>query len=550
MAEIPKFDESTPIDEYPSFEETKPLHEEPSSTLNNIKDLIVGATKGSLLNKIGPALASIPTSLVTGESVPEAYDRLQAPLQQDIKTAEERSPGLSLAGELGGALVPGSQIGAAGKALTGGAKLGLLGQTALNAGEGAALGGLSAAAGDTEATPEIETGAVLGAALPFVGKGLGAIGSKLANSSVGKAFKLGTEGVNLGDVNQVATRAKEQVQKAYNPLQNVIEQIGNMRKEALKSATDAGETISMAGRLPYSEEQLSATLNNSPSGLIPDKAKILATLKPFMEEGKTLTPTEAADLNTQLNQLTPKLYGTSIYSVVKELQNNLKDEFKKIPGLATSNKLYSEFLEAGPESLLSKGLGDVDKTSYNSLSRPELSLFKRLKGTVEGLGKNDLEAVQTKQDLSSRLKAFGDENPEILAKSNFGTPEDYIAHLEQAGKESSLYNKGLKPNQLEVNLTKPIESLKTLINPTKIASQAGKGAKILADGAKSLYDATPEILKDYSNQLLNNPSTKFIGQGISDAIESGDQFKKNAAVFALLQNPTARKTLRLGESVE
>jgi hypothetical protein len=548
MADTPRYEDTAEIDEFPSFEQTIPLEESPEFA-KSIKDVEAGILKGSLLSKISPALGAIPRAMVSGESIPEAYRSLAAPLEQDIQTAEERSPVLSTIGEIGGGLLPATPVSAASKALTAGRELGTLGKMALSAGEGGAIGLESAIAGDRPIGQEIETGAILGAAMPGVALGIGKTAVKLKDiakeSSIGKAFQLGREGLDLGNITDVAKRAENKVKEIYQPLKDVMKQIYDMRQGALNKATEAGERISVAGSLPYSLDEITTALKNSPAGLLPERSKVLEAVKFFTKEGKDLTPIEASELNSTINELSPKLYNTNIYPIIKELQTNLRSQFDKIPGLERSNKLYNEFLNSTVDEVLSKGMSDISKTSYGSLSKPDATLYKKIEDLVKGVGEKELQAVGTKEKIGKKLTEFAEKEPELLEKAKFPKPEEFTKRIEQAGAEREVYKAAQRKPEIE--LTKPVKSIAGFIKPEVVASKAGK---MYQDLSKSLYDATPDALKDVSNKLSQNEATRNVAESLLNAIDGNDSIKKNAAIFTILQSPSARKLLGMEESVK
>ena len=57
---------------------------------------------------------------------------------------------------------------------------------------------------------------------------------------------------------------------------------------------------------------------------------------------------------------------------------------------------------------------------------------------------------------------------------------------------------------------------------------------------QSLYTAKPQYLQNVSSSLQQNDSTKNLGLALQNAVQSNDNNAKNAAIFAIMQNPNAR----------
>jgi hypothetical protein len=61
---------------------------------------------------------------------------------------------------------------------------------------------------------------------------------------------------------------------------------------------------------------------------------------------------------------------------------------------------------------------------------------------------------------------------------------------------------------------------------------------------QNLYKASPEDLKAISSKLQMEPALKFLGNHLANALADNNEQMKNAALFAIAQNPQARQLLK------
>ena len=82
---------------------------------------------------------------------------------------------------------------------------------------------------------------------------------------------------------------------------------------------------------------------------------------------------------------------------------------------------------------------------------------------------------------------------------------------------------------------------------SKIESRVPKVAKSavsdVADLSRQLFSLKPASLGAISKRLMENPDTERYGKALEEAYNQDNQYKKNAALFAAMQNPRAREVL-------
>lgn len=551
-------------------EVTKVQSQEPST----LQALESGALSGSFLGKISAGLGAIPRAIVTGESPTQAYQALNQPLEQELAASQQAHPIATGIGQFAGAI---PAIGATT------ALAGPIGGSAL-------YGGLSGAA--ESGTPTgAATGAVIGGALggigeavsPLISKGLEAAGEALGNTGFVKAFQLAKEGQPItGSVGKSAYAASEKsnIQDLITPFKDVMSHISGLKQQALQDATEQGAKIDVSNVLTGGLEDLTK-LGEQGSLVVNknDQKAFFNALSPFTESGQELTPLEADALNKNLRELKFKFgqEGSPLYQMVDSLQKTLRSEITdSVPGYSEANKIYSEFMNAGPDHIISNGMKDLNYKSYGHTNTPDQVLYNKLETLINKVPTSDLSATNVKDELIDKLQNFDQSHPGLLKESGFGSVEDYANKLNDTIKESKLYQDYTGQGLGNISLTKPLQTAKaigataigpgtgsrlgTLLNkagtmaksslqigasPEQIAvgATADSGQKAMDSGFKTMYQAGTEELHNYASKLLNNSSTKYIGESLTKAIVSGDTLAKNAAVFAALQSPAARKIM-------
>lgn len=595
----PKFDDTMPLPEHPKFEDTSELNA--GGLPETIQDTEAGLLRGSLLDRISAGLGAVPRALVTGESPTEAYRAISAPMEQSLTVAQQRSPIATTVGQVAGSIVPAIATTGATSALTGLEATGLAGKAALGASDVGILGGLSGASegqgrfiGGTpeeakQALEETGKGALAGAVLggageliaPVVKAGASKIGDALKNSDFAQAAKLAMEGQPIaGQAGKSAYAAseKENILDLMTPFKETMSHIGDLKNKALEDATEAGTTINVNNVLESGLPELSDIIKKG--ALVVDKGDekaVLNALTPFTQSGESLTPLEADALNKKLRELKFKLgrEGSPLYSLIDGLQGTLKKQVSEtVPGYSEANKLYTEFMNAGPDHILSQGMKDLNFKSYGSSSNPDAALYSKLEDLIyKSSSGSDLTATRVKDELLQNLKSFDAEHPGFLQESGFGSVDDYSNKLKNTIGETNLYQKYAKsPGIAGIEATKPIQAIKQLGKSTvgpgtgsmvgsaikqgagalQIAAGSANayvktGQKLLDQGFKTMYDASPEFLKGMADQLSIDKSTKYIGQSLNNAIQNKDNVAKNAAIFSILQNPAARRLLDLNQ---
>ena len=503
-------------DIHKEFDEEKDLHSEfdkeqdlskqiaPDEQLTTPQALAAGFG-GSLLGKFGSALGAVPTSLVTGQSIPEAYQSLQAPAQQAFMQARAQSPVTTAVGQgiadipaLGAATAAAGPIG--GAALFGGAQGASDTGTLSGAATGAALGGALGAGGELAGQAIKSSAQALAPKLEsFANKQ--AVKSLLPTASQFSKIKdvqaLGKFLLDQGIVSPFSS-AETQLGRAADLAQEAGPQISNINSYLDSQGIKAFNPEDVANRI---EEQIGNNYENEPL-FKAQSDQYHDALNTILNRGDK--PISFQDAQNLKNLFSEYAYnkGLPIESrqIAKQMGGIIGDELEQsvAQGAQQLNKpqLYKDYVNA--------------KDQYGNASQAA----------------NILNKSSAKQAVANTIPtSLSDVTSIPNAVNKYG--RNIAAALTNSGaKAAAKIGAGVE----------------------QIASGSGEmsrdfGQKLLDNGFKAMNDASPEQVQSIGETLSSNPATKYIGETIKKALDTGDRNTLNAGIFSILQSPAARRII-------
>lgn len=575
-------------------EEQKSTLESISETASDVgRGVLSGLTMGGLeeLKAGGKALLSDEK-----DDLSTLYKKYLEIEEQKEKEARERSPTASLVGEIGGSLLPAIATGGAGLIASGGraaAQLGgkellrAAGKGALAAGlTGAVQGGVTGALSSTEGgligaseeekeqlLKDIKSGAVTGGVL---GGTLGA-GGPLVSGAIQKtkeelikyplmkeiahAVKMGKEG--LGFLQEKASRVV--LKKEEEGISTLAKKLHKMDQLAAKKITDPLEQATFDQvKVPM----LRSEPFNALSLEIEKKQPELALNIRRLASGQA-NPIEAHEIRNTIKQMGPEY---------RELENEIKSAIDRaVPGYKDNLKNFSKFREATSESLIKKGTStELRDTWLSDVTKPKEGLLAAVEDTVQKLkfpgveSKDALAAMYSEEGgmipLLNKLKdsSYGAELDDLSKKAGFGGAANMINSLKNKFEDKALESAtirsalGGRPEQEGLNQLRVSWTRKPLVIGANIAGQAKKMSKDTFDAiskatpniikspiqaGKNVYDFPEKILDQIADTLIGRAGYSSYGKSLKDALSKGDNVKKEAILFALMQRPDFRESI-------
>lgn len=429
--------------------------------------------------------------------------------------------------------------------------------------QGAALG---AGLGESNYLGNNADPSALGAAgSAALGAGLGAAGGKLGDLISDKVNPedLEVSGSKLAQ-EAMGMNSSKDLTSEFNPMTQQVERGSQIIKGTGTTALDQG--VLKGGQSGWYDNALNA-LKSSYQKLPPlfqsAQSKIDQNLPAIMEDVGPIT-TKTPDTMQKIFDGVPQ--SSQRFAIVRKLQQQYSMYEQK---LAAADGNLQQLNEVKQE--LTTAAQNLKPQIYNNGSASaEADLYKNLGGVVRqhiedlasaadpGAGNAIHQANQTIGNLTSMLPALqkGTRSGiptswEDLAKTLTGPIEKYGGMTLNAASDvktpiGTLVQKVI-PAAPKAIMTNPWSQQK-IQNKTGVTNTQGSNpAQNVTRTAANLYNATPDSLSDVAEKLQKEAGMTYMGQYLKKAVDDDDQDAKNRAIFALMQNPSARALLTPNE---
>lgn len=562
MANLPSYDElvksgksvqAAPETKMPSYEELTKGPETTSDAYDFVKAAAQGATLGGGDELLG-AVQGTMDKLNNPDNVDwlDAYRQHQKDAESEYNKVKERSPVLSTVGEIAGGLLP---VSGYMKAASG---LGTLGKIGLAAAAGGAAGSLGSEGTLDKSPLEVGKDALIGAGTGGAFEGMTNVGGSLLKNKVGPALEKYIQ--DSPKLRQFLTSVGEGTEgKGFT---------GNANRERLQKELEDNAS-SLGGDLDkmkqYGQEQYNKVLENAPAVKVSDTQDLKSIQDAADVLGK-LGNSGGARNKEALDILSSLKNGENVpANDLKELQKYLRDNSHKInqgitsdelsDAAGTANKLLKEqvpsyenvnSLHGQIQDPINSFIKNVPADEMNIASRPKSSTidtntFKAAQDVIKKselpYGAGDKQANQLRL-LKEGLSNLQEKDPEALKQMGVDNLDDYFKNIQKQSDIQAVYKGINKTGEMNKNL---FDTLSPDLNTAnKYGNLAGRVAQPISD---YLYKAPKEALGKVSQSLLNNPNTAHLGMALQQSLDSPMAAGRNAALFSIMQNPSARKQI-------
>jgi hypothetical protein len=294
--------------------------------------------------------------------------------------------------------------------------------------------------------------------------------------------------------------------------------------------------------------------------------KILGKIQTFLDR-TDVTPIEAKELLKDIDTFGGKFDNTrlktqsddDILDLLDSVRSNLFEQLKTtVPEYGEQAKRFAEFRNFNTDTILA-GSTPVD---YSKAYTGEMDdavkdkLFNKLKemqqgATAQGTGaKNGRDAYE---NLIKGMKEFEFRekfrNDNLIKQGKAPNTSPLVQSSNEFGQTMSKFSD-------EANFLKDVQTVKSpFVTGQNLVSTVGqmghsgalstslivgKVKKPIADISRKAYNMPGEKLNTLADQMISSPGLKVLGQALKEGLENGDQAKKNAAIFSILQNPESR----------
>lgn len=523
----------------------------------------------------------------------DAYRQHQQESSKNFKDAEERSPWLYGAGEVGGAVGTGlltGGVGAGGAAI---AKQGLaktLGKAALKgAGVGAVSGALSSEgnlddekgrnkmladavggglAGGVFAPGMEVTGKVLGKGFAKTGKYLGDKASELAEDNpllrqMKRSRDLGKAGFALNSSQGSRTtqgHIQDDAIKGFtDQFLNARNVLGKDVSDPLAAATASGAMTHLGTDASDAMLKIQAAYNVGHIGDMENAEKIIPVLKNLADgDNGKFTPQALEEYLPTIQTLIDKTEDPALKSPLIELKNKAKQQVgAAAPGVDAAKKTYENFNTNTAERFTNKSTGS---SWLGDSPDPEGKLGTGIEGflnSAQNPGASSPQKLSKLDDVVKHLESMEAAQPGFLAKIGID-PKTLNNEMTEASDHFAMSRAVLGADPK----SDPTSSIWTMLG----GAATGRGQLIhkanllgrieksvsespVADFSRQLYNWPSEKLTSVANTMKSTPGLERIGSALERGISEKNESLKNAALFTIMQNPKARLLIS-GQDVE
>jgi hypothetical protein len=356
-----------------------------------------------------------------------------------------------------------------------------------------------------------------------------------------------------------AQRDQKAVNSVLDVLNSADQKLGQEVGDSLVKATEKGSLININPEIESAFNRISEL-----SKVIPQLGKNRKSQDAYAKilQGKNnFSPVELKNLIDDIDSsigifkaATNK--GPQEVSTLNELiqfRKNISDTLKKsVPEYRDSAQKFEQFRNVLEQIVSGDKPADITEKFYGNLKNQQDKLYTNILDMVEKVQSTSASAQPARTAFSNLMESLGrfeQANPskakelfdsQGLRKFILNASDDSVL---RSSARNVMESRGVMPDLKEAFIGKlPITGAYLAGKTTKKA--AGLAQKPLVKGtvnlSKRIYNAPAQSLSNVASKLEATGKFKNLGKALRESIESGDTYKKNAALFTIMQNPNAK----------
>jgi hypothetical protein len=356
-----------------------------------------------------------------------------------------------------------------------------------------------------------------------------------------------------------AQRDQKAVGGVLDVLNSADEKLGKEVGDSLKKATQRGALIDISPDIQDASKRILDLSNQFPS--LGQTRKSASSYDKILNGTSQLTPIELKnlidDIDTSINifksstNLNPQETATlgELFKFRSSISGSLK---KNVPEYRDAAQRFEGFRNVLEQVVSGSKPADVTEKFYGNLRNQQDKLYTNILDMVENV-QNTSESAQSSRTAFSNfmeaLNKFEQSNPnkakqlfdsQGLRKFILDASDDSVL---RGSSRNVMQARGIMPDLKEAFIGKlPITG--SYLAGKTVKKAAGLTQKPLVKGtvdlAKRIYNAPAQSLSNVASRLESTGEFQNLGRALRESIESGNTYKKNAALFTIMQNPNAR----------
>lgn len=368
-----------------------------------------------------------------------------------------------------------------------------------------------------------------------------------------------SHGADIGPVG-FAQKDQKAVGTVLDVLNSADEKLGQEVGESLQKATDRGTLVNISPDIQAAFDRVTEL-----STMFPQLGKTRKSQDAYSKilQGKNkFTPIEIKNLIDDLDSsigifksATNK--GPADVATLNELiqfRKGISDSLKKnVTEYRDAAQRFEGFRNVLEQIVSGSKPADITEKFYGNLNNQQDKLYTNILDIIQNVQETSASAQPSRTAFSNfmeSLNKFEQANPDkinqILPSSqqlrNFILDASDDSVLRGASRNVT-QSRGVLPDLKEAFIGKL---------PITGAYLAGKTAKKLKtfpqkpivnksiQFSKAIYNAPAQSLSNVASKLEASGQFQNLGKALRESIESGDTYKKNAALFTIMQNPNAK----------
>lgn len=288
-----------------------------------------------------------------------------------------------------------------------------------------------------------------------------------------------------------------------------------------------------------------------------DTSKIMSPATEGVTRGEVPVD-QAYQAMKRFEKLASTFHGTEGASQdAKQMASSIKNIIKgklsgAMPEFAQKNQTFDLYNQYLPETLMAKGESPkLAGIRYGGETNPELKLKQATENLITnlnkpGVGSKDAkqtfdrlkDSLETLETLDNSMKAEA-EIKNVPYKSIFErlglNKDEVLGYIQKKSQRAHAYDTFMGGNTVSLHVPRTMTGMAT--------EMAGKAGVATGNIGGQIYNASKEVLGGVASKLKGNSQVKHLGQALEDSLNSEDVVKRNAAIFAIMQNPKAKNII-------
>lgn len=382
-----------------------------------------------------------------------------------------------------------------------------------------------------------------------------------------KHGEMGTKPTTEGGLKNLENLEKIRTQGMLDNVYQANDKLGAEVGQSISDATSRGVQVNTAAPIQKSIQELQFTPQKLQT--ISDEVgsrgnNILGKINSFLN--KTASPSETHELINDIDAFIGKFDATrmktqsddDILDILHSVRKNMSEQLKTdVPEYRQAAQRFAEYRQYVPETILSKSTpSDISGVFMGNLKNAEGKLYKGLEELQSGATAQGSGGKPGRNAYDNLLKGMREFEFKEKLRNEDLIKQGKAPNSNPLAQSSDEFEKTMSGFSDEANFLKDVQTVKSpFVTGQNLISQVGqmghsgalstsllvgRAKKPIQEISRKAYNMAPQKLGELATKMKASPGLKILGQALEDGLANGDQAKKNAAIFSILQNPEAR----------